>query len=63
MGCTQTLYIGEFSVIGTEYVEVQEIDKVSYRSMHTVIKLGKKWLPVTAQVIPCVTVYNLCSWV
>ena len=63
-----TNIIGEFSVdeflnirqerspvIRNEYVEVQEIDKVSYRSMHTVIKVGKKWLPVTARVILGVT--------
>ena len=42
-------------VIRTEYVEVQEINKVSYRSMHTFTKVGKKWPPVTAQVIPGVT--------
>ena len=35
-------------VIRTEYVEVQEINKVSDRSMHTVTKVDKKWLPVTA---------------
>ena len=27
---------------------------VSYRSMHTVTKFDKRWLPVTARVIPCV---------
>ena len=46
---------GRSPVIRTEYVEVQEIDKVSYRSMHMVTKVGKKWLPVTTQVIPGVT--------
>ena len=64
----QTNIIGELSVadflhihqarspvIRTEYVEVQEIFRVSYRSMHTVIKVGKNWLPVTARVIPGVT--------
>ena len=58
MGCTPILS-DEFlniqqersPVIRTEYVEVQEID----RSMHMVTKVGKKWLPVTAQVIPGVT--------
>ena len=35
----------------TEYVEVQEINRVSYRSMHTITKVNKKWL-VTARVIP-----------
>ena len=34
-----------------EYVEVKEINKVSYRSMLTVTKVDKKWLPVTARVI------------
>ena len=33
-------------------MEVQEINKVSYKSMHTVTKVDKKWLPVTARVIP-----------
>ena len=63
-----TNIIGEFSVdeflkinqarspvIRTEYVEVQEINKVSYRSIYTVNKVGKKWLPVTPQIIPGVT--------
>ena len=33
-------------------MEVQEINKVSYKSMYTVTKVDKKWLPVTARVIP-----------
>ena len=33
-------------------MEVQEINMVSYRSMHTVKKVDKKWLPVTARVMP-----------
>ena len=60
-----TNIIGEFSldeflkvnqvmclVIRTKYVEVQEINKVSYRPMHTVTKVDKKWLPVMARVKP-----------
>ena len=43
-------------VIRTEYVEVQEIGKLSYRSMHTVIKVGKNWLPIIARFIPGVSV-------
>ena len=39
-------------VVRTQYAEVQEIDMVSYRSMHTTTKVDKKWLPVTARVIP-----------
>ena len=39
-------------VVRTEYAEVQEINMVSYRSMHTTTKVDKKWLPVTARVIP-----------
>ena len=35
-----------------EYAEVQEINMVSYRSMHNTTKVDKKWLPVTARVIP-----------
>ena len=57
--------IGEFSlndflkenqirspVVRKEYTEVQGINMVSYRSMHTTTKVDKKWLPVTARVIP-----------
>jgi hypothetical protein len=39
-------------IVRTEYAEVQEINRVSYRSMHTTTKVDKKWLPVTARVIP-----------
>ena len=39
-------------VVRKEYAEVQEINMVSYRSMHTTTKVDKKWLPVTARVIP-----------
>jgi hypothetical protein len=39
-------------VVRTQYAEIQEIDMVSYRSMHTTTKVDKKWLPVTARVIP-----------
>ena len=35
-----------------EYVEVQDINMISYRSMHTTTKVDKKWLPVTARMIP-----------
>ena len=61
----RTNIIGEFSlndflkedqvrspVVRKEYVEVQEINMVSYRSMHTTTKINKKWLPVTARLIP-----------
>ena len=60
-----TNIIGEFSlndflkenqirspVVRTQYAEVQEIDMVSYKSMHTTTKVDKKWLPVMARVIP-----------
>ena len=30
----------------------QELNRVSYRGMHTTTKVDKKWLPVTARVIP-----------
>ena len=39
-------------VVRKEYAEVQEINLVSYRSMHTTTKVDKKWLTVTARVIP-----------
>ena len=35
-----------------EYIEVQEIKRVSYRSLHSTTKVNKKWLPVTSWVIP-----------
>ena len=60
-----TNIIGEFSlkeflkenqirspVVRTQCAEVQEIDMVSYRSMHTTTKVDKKWLPVKARDIP-----------
>ena len=37
-------------VVRTEYLEVQEINMVSYRSKHTVTKVDKRWLPVTVRV-------------
>ena len=56
--------IGEFSlkeffkenqvrspIVRTEYAEVQEINRVSYKSLHTTTKVGMKWIPVTAGVI------------
>jgi hypothetical protein len=39
-------------VVRKEYAEVQEINLVSYRSIYTTTKVDKKWLPVTARVIP-----------
>jgi len=61
----RTNIIGEFSlkeflkdnqvkgpVVQTQYAEVQEINRVSYRSLHSTTKIGKKWIPVTAKVIP-----------
>ena len=38
-------------LVGNEYIEVQEIGKVSYRSMNNVIKVGKKRLPIIARII------------
>ena len=51
-------------VVRTQYAEVQEIDMVSYRSMHTTTKVDKKWLPVMARVIPGVALplpSNMCN--
>ena len=61
----RTNIIGEFSlkeflkenqvrspVVRTENAEVQEINRVSYRSSHSMTKIGKKWIPVTARLIP-----------
>ena len=33
------------TTIKEKYIEVQEIGQISYRSLHTVIKVGKKWIP------------------
>ena len=46
-------------VVRMQYKEVQEIDMVSYRSMHTTTKVDKKWLPEPARVIPGVALLLL----
>ena len=38
--------------VRTAYAEVQEINRVSYRSLHFTTKIGKKYIPVTAKIIP-----------
>ena len=38
-------------VIRTENIEVHEIGQVLYRSMHTVIKIGKRWIPIISIII------------
>ena len=43
-------------VVRTEYIEVHKIGQVSYRSMHTVIKIGKRWIPIIARIIPGVSI-------
>ena len=43
-------------VVRTEYIEVQEISQISYRSLHTVIKVGKEWIPIIARIIPGVSI-------
>ena len=43
-------------VVRTEYVKVQDIDQVSYRSLHKVIKVGKNWIPINAHIIPGVSI-------
>ena len=37
---------GNSPIIMTEYCELESIDLVSYRSLHTVIRLGKQVLPI-----------------
>ena len=49
-------------MVRTEYVEVHEIGKVSYRSMHTVVtKIGNRWLSIIARIIPGVSVTCVSS--
>ena len=43
-------------VVWTEYIKVQDIDQVYYRSLHMVIKVGKKWIPIIARIIPGVSI-------
>jgi hypothetical protein len=38
--------------VRTAYAEVQEINRVSYRSLYFTTKIGKRHIPVTAKVIP-----------
>ena len=48
-------------MVRTEYVEVHEIGIVSYRSMHTVTKIGNRWLSIIARIIPGVSVTCVSS--
>ena len=43
-------------VVRSEYIEVQEISQISYKSLHTVIKVGKKRKPIIAIIIPGVSI-------
>ena len=49
----QTNIIGSLAV---PYIEVQEIGQISYRSLHTVIIVGKKWITIIARIIPGVSI-------
>ena len=54
-------------VVCTEYIEVHEIGQIWYRSMHTVIEIGKRWIPIITRIIPGVSIPLLMginySWV
>ena len=39
-------------VVRTEYCELETLGLTSYRSLHTVIKVGKQVLPIVARIIP-----------
>ena len=52
------IHQGQTPVIHTEYIEVHKIGQVSYRSMHTVIHIGKRWIPIIARIIPGVSMYT-----
>ena len=40
----------------TEYAEVKDLDLVSYRSLYTVIKVGTKWIPIVACIVPGISI-------
>ena len=43
---------GKDPVVRRAYAEVQEIDRVSYRSLCFITKVGERYVPITAQIIP-----------
>ena len=43
---------GKNPVVRRVYAEVQEIDRVSYRSLSILTKVGERHVPITAQIIP-----------
>ena len=43
---------GNSPMIRTEYCELEAIDLVTYRSLQTVIRVGKQVLPIVVQIIP-----------
>ena len=43
---------GKKPVVRRSYTEVLEIDKVSYRSLCIITKMGERHLPITAHIIP-----------
>ena len=42
----------EAPVVRTEYCELETLGLTSYKSLHTVIKVGKQVLPIVARIIP-----------
>ena len=49
-------YIGAYQdkapIVRTDYCELETSGLISYRSLHTVIKVSKQVLPIVAQIIP-----------
>ena len=43
---------GKDPIVRRAYAEVQEIDRVSYRSLCFITKVGERYVPITAQIIP-----------
>ena len=43
---------GKDPIVRRAYAEVQEIDRVSYRSLCFITKVGERYIPITAKVIP-----------
>ena len=47
---------GNTPVVRTKYIEVQDLDLVFYRSLYMVIKVGTKWIPIVARIIPGISI-------
>ena len=46
------IHQGNSPVVRTEYAKIQDLCLVSYRSLYTVFKVGKKTIPIVACIVP-----------